>query len=143
MLAITIAVIALTCFATAAIATALYIPAVRSVAPAYRELMRAEGAAVEPARQTYWAADRRQKRLALWAIGAYAVGMLCVLPLDEARNAIHLTAICGLTLCLWVFAWFATFRKPEWEIRMEVEEEKHRKRMDDMRAQAEHKGSGK
>lgn len=136
MLSLIIAVVGLSCLAVCLVTTALYVPAVRALAPAYRELLLAEGEAVDPAREKYRALDRRQRRLALWALAMYAAGLLSTLPLGDARNAVHLTAVIGLTLCMWVVSWFATFRKSEWETRFEVDEIKHRQRMDEMRRRA-------
>ena len=133
MLSLIIAVIGVACLATAAVCTALYVPAIRALGPAYRELLLSEGEAVDPARQKYWALDRRQQRLALWTCALYAVGCLSTLLLGDSRNAIHITAVIGLTLCIWVVSWFATFRKDTWQIRMEVEDLKHQKHMEEKR----------
>ena len=44
-----------------AIATIMYVPAMRASRRAYRELLLSEGDAIDGARQTYWALDKKQK----------------------------------------------------------------------------------
>jgi len=136
MLTIIVSVVGLLCLAIAIVTTCLYVPTVRAVRPAYRELLLAEGEAVEPAREKYWALDRRQRRLALWTIAVYALGLFSTIPLGESRQPVHLACVIGLTLCIWVVSWFATFRTDTWQIRMEVDELKHQKRLEVMRRQA-------
>ena len=112
-----------------AVSTLIYVPAVRASRRAYRELLLSEGEAVDGARKQYWALDKRQKRAALTAIACYAVGMLIVMPFGNAENHHHLYPVIALTLLLWTVSGFATFAKSEWQIRMEVEDQKREEQM--------------
>ncbi len=140
MLSTVITVIGLLCLAVGIVCTALYIPAKRALRTAYRELLHAEAEAIQPARQKYWGLDKRQQRLALTCLGAYALGLFSILPLGHAQNHYQMAAVIGLTLCVWVVSYFASFGKSEWEIRMEVEDEKHRAKMEALRRQAANGG---
>ena len=77
----------------------LYIPARRKATKAYAELLPAEGDAIAPAREKYWSADKKQKKLGLTAIVGYAVVMFGVLILravhllPESSTAVTITSV--------------------------------------------------
>jgi hypothetical protein len=115
------------------VATIIFVPAAKSARRAYRELLLAEGDAIDPAREKYWALDKRQRRSALTSICCYAVGIMSILPFGNHHNWIQFTAVIGLTLLMWVVTFVSTFAKSDWQIQMEVDELKHQEKMRKLR----------
>lgn len=71
------------CAAITAVAAILYVPARHKATKARVALFGSEGDAIVPAREKYWAADKRQKMLGLGGIAGYAIVMFSLVALQS------------------------------------------------------------